>query len=339
MSPGQPQRRSRGTKLVSIFSGEAQFRSCRRRHPAPRARASGVHLIVKGSEDTLRNVMTRTLVCSLLFVLLVPRGALAMQPPEVAPEPGGPASKLDTDTSSTSPMDDQRPYRGPTEVAIPIAERSVSPQPQALDEPVLRPLSPPSPPVYAPTQPGYRTGAGFLVGGGVAASVGVGVFSLGVSILARKRLSGFRDEGIALLVFGGGGLVGSVPLLWTGVRRRRAFNDAATSDFLPPESGAGLRVAGISATIVGGQALFIGAVSALLYGTGAAEGAGDTFRTQAIVTSVLGVATLPAGVVMILYGKRRRTLHASRWASRIQVLGPALGRVGQTPVFGFSGKL
>ncbi|MBV1857710.1 MAG: hypothetical protein KUG77_04800, partial [Nannocystaceae bacterium] len=275
------------------------------------------------------------LIGSLLFLLLIPRGAQAMQPPAVAPELGGPAPELDADTNPTSPSDAQRPYRGPKEVAIPISEPDVLPQHQALDEPVRRPLSPPSLPIDATTQPGYNTGAGSLVAGGVAASLGVGLFSVGVSALR----SGYPDEGGALLVFGGGGLVASVPLLWMGVHRRRVFNDAATSDFSPPESGAGLRVAGISATIIGGQALLISALSALIYSSGAAEEAEGTFRTQAIVTSVLGLATLPPGVVMILYSKRRRALHASTWASRTQVLGPALGRVGRTPVFGFSGRL
>ncbi len=269
-----------------------------------------------------------------------------MQPPAVAPEPETPAPELDADASPTLPSDDQRTYKGPTVVAAPVSERDVSPPPQASDKPVLRPLSPtkqpvyaPTQPGYAPTQPGYRTGAGFLVGGGVAASLGFGVFSLGVSALGRTRNSEYRDEGIVLLALGGGGLVASVPLLWRGVRLRRAFNDAATPDFSPPESGAGLRVAGISATVVGGHAMLIGALSALIYSSGAAEGAGPIFRTQAIVASALGLATLSPGVVMIVYGKRRRALHASTWASRIQVLGPALSRVGQTPVFGFTGKL
>lgn len=287
--------------------------------------------------------MACRLIGSLLFALLVPRGAQAAQPLVVAPKPGAAAPEAETDKSPTFPSDDPRPYEGPTEVATEVAtsisERGVSPQRQPLGEPALPPLSPSKLPVHARAQPGYHTGAGFLVAGGVAGSIGVGFFSLGVSALGPNRRSQFRDEGIALLLLGSGALVGSVPLLWAGVRRRQAFDNAATSDFVPPESGAGLRVAGISATIIGGNALLIGAVSAVLYGSGAAEGAGDIFRTQAIVGSVLGVTTLSAGVVMLVHGKRRRTVHASRWASRVQVLGPALGRAGQTPVFGFTGKL
>ncbi|MBV1859047.1 MAG: hypothetical protein KUG77_11605, partial [Nannocystaceae bacterium] len=98
--------------------------------------------------------MTRRLIGSLLFLLLIPRGAQAMQPPAVAPELGEPAPELDADTNPTSPSDAQRPYRGPKEVAIPISEPDVLPQPQALDEPVRRPLSPPSLPIDATTQPG-----------------------------------------------------------------------------------------------------------------------------------------------------------------------------------------
>jgi hypothetical protein len=86
--------------------------------------------------------------------------------------------------------------------------------------------------VYMPPPLPSKRGTGMIVGGSIITTIGAPVFISGLVML------GIYPSGVAihlpLLFIGAGALAGGIPMIVTGSRRRRAYNEALEERELAP---------------------------------------------------------------------------------------------------------
>lgn len=86
--------------------------------------------------------------------------------------------------------------------------------------------------VYVPPPIPTKSGVGMLIGGGILTTVGVPVFITGVVFLGVCPSCVYLH--LPMLLIGGGALGGGIPMISTGIRRRRAFNKAVEEHRIVP---------------------------------------------------------------------------------------------------------